>query len=471
MRAALRATAILSGSSFLRILVGAVSAKGLALLVGPPGIGVLGLIQSFVSTASLVIGLGVSTVLVRLISDARGRGDGGAVAALWRAATVLTWAMGALGLIGCYVARDALAPIVLGPGAHGSSVVLAGVAVLFTVAYDLEIGLLNAFERIGPLAKASLLSSLASVPVTLGVVAVYGVDGVPWAVVASSAVTWAVSKGSVRRNLTREVVPAGRFRAGLADLVRYGVPYMLSSSSSLGVQRALPIMLISLISVSELGIYRASAILVAQLGFITTAMGQDYYPRVSAASVEALASTIRNQIKIVTLIGSPIVILAQTFSGVAIRVLFSHEFAPAADILRLQLPGFMLMAWSLPFSFAVLGRQSRTDYLRLELSMGVVTVGVFVFFVGRLGLLGTGVAYSVSYLVYVFLAVSIHNMPLAAVVDREVVLHGLLFIASSAAVILLSNGPAVSVPAVVISAVVASVSLVTVWRQSATASS
>ena len=344
---------------------------------------------------------------------------------------------------------------------------LTGVAILFTINYDLELGLLNAFSKIGAIAKSSLVYSVAVVPINLGIVAAFGVEGIPWAVVASSIVTWGVVKMTVRRSVGREpsFPPMARLRNAVSALLRFGLPYMASTSMGLGVQRALPVLLVSFITVTELGVYRAAAIIVAQLGFLTTALGQDYYPRVSAAAPADLAGVVRDQVKIVTFIGAPTVVLAQTFSGLAIRVLFTSEFAQASAVLVLQLPGFMLLAWSLPFSYSILGRQSRRSYLLLEAAMGAVTLLAFWALVRPFGLIGAGIAYTVSYGVYLCLAITIHDAPLSKIVDREVVVYVLLFAGATTAILLSPSAGWMSPVGLGASVILIMVSLVGVRKQ------
>jgi PST family polysaccharide transporter len=82
MKSIFRATAILSGSSFVSILFGLVSAKVLALVLQPTGYGYYGLAQNFVGFASLLTGVGMATGLVRLGAGAATSGDEATVANL-----------------------------------------------------------------------------------------------------------------------------------------------------------------------------------------------------------------------------------------------------------------------------------------------------------------------------------------------------------------------------------------------------
>src|SRR5947209_8499677 len=72
MKSILKATAILSSGSLVSILVGLVSAKFSALLLGPSGVGYMGLLQSTLSLVVLVAGMGgISAGLVRAGARAR----------------------------------------------------------------------------------------------------------------------------------------------------------------------------------------------------------------------------------------------------------------------------------------------------------------------------------------------------------------------------------------------------------------
>src|SRR2546426_9836309 len=73
VKSILGATALLGGSSVVSILVGLVSVKVWAVLLGPSGLGLLGLLQSFLDLAVLVAGMGIGAGLVRSGANALAR--------------------------------------------------------------------------------------------------------------------------------------------------------------------------------------------------------------------------------------------------------------------------------------------------------------------------------------------------------------------------------------------------------------
>ena len=86
MRSALRATAVLSSGSVVQIGVALLVSKVWAVLVGPAGVGLFGLLQSLIGIGTIVASLGVGMGMVRLGAQALGSGDERRAAALHRAA-------------------------------------------------------------------------------------------------------------------------------------------------------------------------------------------------------------------------------------------------------------------------------------------------------------------------------------------------------------------------------------------------
>lgn len=68
-RRILSSTSIMGGASAINLLLSLVRTKVLALVVGPSGIGLLGLLNNLITSAALLAGMGVGTAGVRLVSS------------------------------------------------------------------------------------------------------------------------------------------------------------------------------------------------------------------------------------------------------------------------------------------------------------------------------------------------------------------------------------------------------------------
>ena len=79
-RRILISTSITGGASVINILIGIIRIKVVAVLLGPAGIGLIGIFQSLVSTAATFAGLGIATAASREIAQANGTEDSHALA-------------------------------------------------------------------------------------------------------------------------------------------------------------------------------------------------------------------------------------------------------------------------------------------------------------------------------------------------------------------------------------------------------
>jgi len=409
MKSIFRATAILSGSSIISILLGIVSAKVLALFLQPAGYGYYGLLQSFVGVTTLLAGLGMSTGLVRLGARAATQNDEVALASLDSGAWLLFIGLGSLTLALLSLFRVTLSRWALGSPDHGWAIVLMGIALLFTVAGNIQVGTLNAHHRVGALAKYGVTNTLGCGLLTIGAVLIWRSQGIVPAVIAGAAFTWGASRYFLQREVKAvRIRPSRKETVKSAwELARFGGPFTLSMLVGTGVQLALPMVVVHLLNPASVGYYKAAAaISVGYLGFLVTAMGQDYYPRVSAVShqPEALVKLINEQHRLVMLIAVPIILGMLALVPILIPIVYSHKFTPAVDILEWQLIGDLFKFSSWTISFAILARCSSSMYFLTESIGGAAMLAATWLGVRWFGMTGLGVSFLASYLIY-YLAV------------------------------------------------------------------
>jgi len=401
----IRATAILSSSSVISILLSLATAKILALYLQPEGYGYYGLLQSFIAVAALIAGMGIPTAIVRMGAGAVERGDATAVANLRRAAWLLFVGLGTIALLVVGLFRRPLSVFVLGTPDEGRTILLMSLALLSTVAANVQVGTLNAYHRVNALAKYAVANTVLSSTMSIGAVLLWRLRGVPIGIVAGAIMTFLISRyfsykevGQLASTATR----SGTLEAA-KSLLRFGVPYTASMFVGTGVQLALPMIVLHLLSPESVGYYRAAvAISVGYLGFLVTAMGQDYYPRVSAASNSpaALVELVNAQHRLVMLVAVPMILGTLAVIPYLVPIVYSAKFTPTINILEWQLIGdiFKFASWTM--SFAILARSSTTVFFLIELAGGVITLASTWVSVRFLGLTGLGVSFLVTYILY-----------------------------------------------------------------------
>jgi PST family polysaccharide transporter len=405
MKSIFRATAILSGSSFVSIICGLVSAKVLALVLLPAGYGYYGLVQSFVGFASLLTGMGIATGMVRLGAGAAARGDEAVVASLRSGAWLLLSGLGIGALLVLVLFRGTISQWVFGGKDHPTTILWLAIALFLTAAANMQIGVLNAYHRVASMAKYGVFNAVASASIIIGAVLVWHIRGVVPGAIAGAAVSWSVSGYLLRRDvgLVRvKPTPQESLRAAWS-LLRFGGPFTASTLVGSGVQLALPMVVLHLLSTESVGYYRAAAaISVNYLGFLITSMGQDYYPRVSAVSGQpaALVKLINEQYRLVMLLAVPMILGTLALVPILVPLVYSGKFLPTVEILEWQLIGDMFKFSSWTVSFAILARCKSSIYLFMESIGGFTTIATTWLAVRLLGLPGLGISFLATYVIY-----------------------------------------------------------------------
>ena len=176
-RTILRASSLMGGASLINVLISLIRMKLVAVLLGPAGVGLIGLLQNLMQAASGVAAMGLGTVGVRQIAEANGNGRTEDVVPARRA---LLWGTIVLALIGAaavYLLREPIAGLVLGDWGKGDTIGWLAVGVALTVAAGSQTALLNGLRRIGDLARLQVATGLLATVLGVGAIMLWGEAG------------------------------------------------------------------------------------------------------------------------------------------------------------------------------------------------------------------------------------------------------------------------------------------------------
>ena len=424
LRPVLRATALLGGSSAASLVIGMLSTKVGASILGPSGLGFLGLLQNLVSLAVLVAGLGVGTGLVRDGASALLRQDEPGVAALRRAAWLLFWLTGGLAALLLALCGGPISELLLASREHGGTVATIAPAVLLTMATAIQTDTLNAYHRVGALARLGLFSSLLGAATSLPLLWFWREQGIVPSVVALASSSWLVSFLLARTELPRptqrpslcEVIQAS------LKLLRFGAPFTASSLAGVGIQLAIPFLVLHTLDSQGVGFYRAASLIsLGALMFLLKSLAQDYYPRISALGDQPgeVNRLVNQQHRLVLLLVTPMILALLALAPHLLPLLYAPEFAPATEILQWQLVGDVLKFASWTISYAILARCGSTTFLVTEVIGGLVTLAAHWIGMRWFGLPGLGIGFLASYLVYYLLVWAVLRRSIGFTLSRE----------------------------------------------------
>jgi len=173
---------IIGSAQLVNILLSILRMKVLAVLLGPAGVGLLGIFNSLQGTVSTFAGLGLNSSGVRQIATTKGNQK-----ELSRVRTVLLWAnimQGSVAMAAVWMMRERLAVWLLGDAVHAGQIGLIGIGVLLSLLAGSQTALLQGIRRIGDLARVTTLGAAGGTVAGLMTVWLQGQEGLIWFILA-----------------------------------------------------------------------------------------------------------------------------------------------------------------------------------------------------------------------------------------------------------------------------------------------
>jgi antigen flippase len=407
----LRSTALIGGSSGLTLLVGMARTKAIAMLLGPTGIGLMGVYASIADVVRSVAQMGVNSSGVRQIAEAVASEDDRRIARTVMAMRRIAVGLALLGTLAMVAFSRPIAAWTFGSDEHASAVAWLSLAVFFKIVSDGQAALIQGMRRIGDLARIGVAGSLLGAIVSVGLVAAMGEKGVVPALVAIAAIGTLLSWGYSRKvDVAPVTLTRAEMRAEAASLLQLGLAFMASGILMMGAALLVRVFVLRQLGVEAAGFFQATwALGGLYVGVILQAMGADFYPRlVGAITNKPRANRLVNeQAHVSLLLAGPGVVATLAFAAPVLTLFYTKEFNAAAGLLRWICLGMALRVITWPIGYIVVASNQRLIFFATELAWTVVNVSLSWLFIRRFGLEGAGVAFFGS---YVFHAVVVYAL-------------------------------------------------------------
>lgn len=404
-RTSLRSSSILGGSQIVTIVASLVKMKAVAIVLGPIGVGLVGLYTNLISTAASISALGVNTTGVRQIANAESRGGENAVGRTRRA---LFWGSIALALSGSalfWAFSDWIADFVLTDETRSADIAWLSIGIALTVMATSQSALLTGLRRIGDLARLNVGAGFIGALVGILALRLSPDYGLIVMVLAAPALSFAFGRFYILR-LGRPAGPRPKFSELIPEwraMARLGLAFMLSGVVVLLGQLAVRTLVQRELGSEALGQFQAAwSISTTYLGFVLGAMSTDYFPRLTAVIKDHAQAVklINEQAEVSLLLCAPVVLGMLAFSPWLIRLLYSAEFTPAVEVLRWQLMGdvFKVMSW--PLAYIQQARGAGKVFLLTETLASLLMAFLVLIGLPYLGIAATGIAFLAVYVLY-----------------------------------------------------------------------
>ncbi|MDO8316017.1 MAG: O-antigen translocase [Flavobacterium sp.] len=401
-RSLMKATSLFGGVQVFNIIMSIVRSKVVAVLLGPAGMGIMGLLTATVGLVSSLTNFGLGTSAIRDIAAANETGYQNRINKVVTVFRRLVWITGLLGALITFISAPWLSQLTFGNREYTLAFMWLSCSLLFNQLASGQNVLLQGMRKLKYLATANMLGSFIGLVISVPLYYHYGVDGIVPSIVLTAlfslAITWYFArKIKIERILvsTEETIFEGK------GMLKMGFMLSLSGLITTGASYIVRIFISNTGSLEDVGLYNAGfAIIGTYVGLVFTAMGTDYYPRLSGVAHDNKKGTllINQQAEIAVLILAPILTVFIIFINWAVIILYSKEFTAVNGLIQWAALGMYFKAASFSIGYVLLAKGASQTFFWSEVVANAYLLLFNILGYKYFGLSGMGLSFLIGYI-------------------------------------------------------------------------
>lgn len=361
----LKSIGLFGGVKVFEILVGLIKNKFVAMLLGPEGMGICGMITNATSMVSSFTGLGLMSGSVRDVALASESKDEVRIAETTSVLRKLVLFTGCTGTIITILLARQLSLWSFGHEDYTNAFRIVSVILLFNQLCIGRTVLMQGTFHYRLMAKSSLAGNIIGLIVCVPLYYLFGYDGIVPVIVFTSLVNFLLAYFYSRRitlrkvKLTiRQVLEKGK------SMIQLGLSFAIVGTLTTGQIFILRLFIANEGSLVDVGLYTAGVAISNQyVDMILSSMGTDYGPRLAALSTDIakFVEAMNRQTKLIVTIITPMLFLFIVLIREIVLLLYSDKFVPITEMLEWLMFGmfFRAIAWCLSYTIAARGEAKK----------------------------------------------------------------------------------------------------------------
>lgn len=410
----LKTTSLFGGVQIFKIFISIISAKFVALLLGPTGMGISGLLSSTTGLIGAATNLGLSTSAVRDVSLSYAAGDKYHFSRTVSIFRRLVWGTGLLGLLVCLVLSPFWSNLTFGNYDYTLAFALLSITFLLGQISSGQGVVLQGTRNFKMMAKSGIIGSVIGLFTSIPLFYFWGNEGIVPAMLLSSITGLLLTTYYARKVKTDKVnlTPKEVLREG-KTMINLGFFISIQSFLSILCAYLVRIYIGRSGSIDDVGLYNSGFnVINTYVGMVFTAMATEYFPRLSSYSNDEkkFDNAINQQMELSFLLLAPLISAFLVLGELAIIILYSTKFLGVTFMIAFGVFGIFLKApgWCLGFAFLAKG-ESKIFFIN-ELCAEIYTLLTNILFYHLWGLNGLGLSFIVNYLIYTIQCIFVcHN--------------------------------------------------------------
>ena len=393
----IRSSVYLGGATVVSFVAGLLRTKVVAMLLGPAGVGLVGIFTNFGGNLAAVSSWGIWTSGVRTISAASEADRARKSAAVGIFGRRLIWLGLALAVVACW-------PVTLATFASGeylADMLIVGLTAPLVVATGVWTARLQSDGHLRALAQGQVLAALFGLLLGVPLIWALGAKGIAPSLLLAALLLAVLTWRSAAR-LCPVDATAEPLEPDLRELVKLGAAFMAVAFMGQLAAYGTRLILVRQLGLEAAGHYQAAAAISGSLlGLVVSALGAGFFPQVAAAADESASRRlVDRQIEVGVMLGLPALVILAGAGGFCLHLLYARSFDAALPVLAWMTWGILLRLLSWPMSYWLMARGSSKAVMLAEGLSCACSVALPLFTVPCFGLAGAGIAFFLGHAIY-----------------------------------------------------------------------
>ena len=403
-RAIFEASAIVGGAQVTTVLLGIIRTKALALMLGPAGMGLVGLYATAADLIGTLCSMGIGSSGVRTVAEAAAIEDNAKIGRTIITLRRVSLVTGIIGMLVLLTISSPLSRLTFGNDQHTCGMALMSLTLLFRAIGAGQTALLQGLRKIRELASSRVFAAVLGTIAGIALIHFLREDGVAPYLVTVSLFGIITSWWYARRiHVAHEPISfRDTFRESRA-LLGMGFAFMVSAMLTAGVAYASRIVILWQLRAEAVGLYQATWTLSSlYVSVVLNAMAMDFYPRLTAVAKDNMMVNrmVNEQAEMGLLMTTPGVLATITFAPWVLAVFYSGEFIEAAEIIQWQIMGIALRVVSWPLGFVIIAKGNAKIFLLCETTSSALNISLLFLCLSFFGLEGIGISFVLLYVIH-----------------------------------------------------------------------
>lgn len=398
----LKSTSLFGAVQIFNILISIVRSKAIALLIGPIGMGVIGLLTSTIKFIGELTRLGLDTTAVREIALSDYKNDSTETALILATINKVVWVTGVLGCVVTILFSPLLSYLAFDNYEYTLAFIWISLSLLFNQLSAGKLAILQGFRQLKLLAKANLYGNFIGLLISLPLYYYFRLDAIVPVIIVSSLIalimSWLYSQKVAFKKVSISNSDAYRKSKTMLNL---GLMLSLRGSINLLAAYVFQLYLSHVGGLEQVGFYVAGFMIInSYVDMVFNAMRTDYFPRLSAIADDRneVNKTVSEQSVIGILIIGPLVVGFLSFLPIIVRLLYSVEFLVIVSFVAWAILGILFKTLSWSMGYVILAKGDSKLFIKTGLFFNALMLGLNISGYYFFGLEGLGISFLAYYI-------------------------------------------------------------------------